>query len=77
MSSQSIERRTAQLRSTVPTILRWIGVGAPPATEGIHDAEPPYTPRGCCAQAWSVAEVLRLMTVMGESKLLDQKLDVE
>ena len=31
----------------------------------IFDAEPPYTPRGCCAQAWSVAEVLRLMTVTG------------
>jgi predicted glycogen debranching enzyme len=30
----------------------------------IFDAEPPYTPRGCCAQAWSVAEVLRLMTVL-------------
>jgi predicted glycogen debranching enzyme len=25
----------------------------------IFDAEPPYIPRGCCAQAWSVAEVLR------------------
>jgi predicted glycogen debranching enzyme len=25
----------------------------------IFDAEPPYTPRGCVAQAWSVAEVLR------------------
>jgi predicted glycogen debranching enzyme len=25
----------------------------------IFDAEPPFTPRGCCAQAWSVAEVLR------------------
>jgi predicted glycogen debranching enzyme len=25
----------------------------------IFDAEPPYTPRGCMAQAWSVAEVLR------------------
>jgi len=31
----------------------------------IFDAEPPYTPRGCCAQAWSVAEVLRLLTVTG------------
>lgn len=27
----------------------------------IFDAEPPYTPRGCCAQAWSVAEVLRCL----------------
>ena len=25
----------------------------------IFDAEPPFTPRGCAAQAWSVAEVLR------------------
>ena len=27
----------------------------------IFDAEPPYTPRGCIAQAWSVAEVLRAL----------------
>jgi predicted glycogen debranching enzyme len=25
----------------------------------IFDAEPPFTPRGCVAQAWSVAELLR------------------
>jgi glycogen debranching enzyme len=25
----------------------------------IFDAERPYVPRGCVAQAWSVAEVLR------------------
>jgi predicted glycogen debranching enzyme len=25
----------------------------------VFDAEPPYTPRGCIAQAWGVAEVLR------------------
>ena len=27
----------------------------------VFDAEPPYTPRGCVAQAWSVAEVLRAL----------------
>ena len=27
----------------------------------IFDAEPPYTPRGCVAQAWSVAELLRIL----------------
>jgi predicted glycogen debranching enzyme len=27
----------------------------------IFDAEAPYTPRGCIAQAWSVAEVLRIL----------------
>ena len=26
----------------------------------VFDAEPPYTPRGCVAQAWSVAEALRI-----------------
>ncbi len=26
---------------------------------GIFDGDPPHTPRGCFAQAWSVAEVLR------------------
>ena len=32
----------------------------------VFDAEPPFTPRGCIAQAWSVAEVLRCLekTVM-------------
>jgi predicted glycogen debranching enzyme len=25
----------------------------------IHDAEPPHAAHGCCAQAWSVAEILR------------------
>jgi predicted glycogen debranching enzyme len=28
----------------------------------IFDAEPPYTPRGCVAQAWGVAELLRALT---------------
>jgi glycogen debranching enzyme len=27
----------------------------------IFDAEPPHEPRGCIAQAWSVAELLRAM----------------
>ena len=27
----------------------------------IFDAGPPFTPRGCIAQAWSVAEVLRCL----------------
>jgi glycogen debranching enzyme len=32
----------------------------------ITDAEPPFAPRGCIAQAWSVAEVLRVwLKVMG------------
>jgi predicted glycogen debranching enzyme len=33
----------------------------------IFDAEKPYTPRGCVAQAWSVAEVLRSWVKVGRS----------
>jgi predicted glycogen debranching enzyme len=29
----------------------------------IFDAEPPHSPRGCFAQAWSVAEVLRILKI--------------
>jgi glycogen debranching enzyme len=36
--------------------LRDAGIGT---ISEIFDAEPPYRPRGCIAQAWSVAEVLR------------------
>lgn len=32
----------------------------------VFDAEPPYSPRGCIAQAWSVAEVLRAWVKTGE-----------
>jgi predicted glycogen debranching enzyme len=30
----------------------------------IFDAEPPFVPRGCVAQAWSVAEVLRALAML-------------
>jgi predicted glycogen debranching enzyme len=32
----------------------------------IFDAERPFTPRGCIAQGWSVAEVLRALVLTGE-----------
>lgn len=35
----------------------------------IFDAEPPFTPRGCIAQAWSVAEVLRGFALVGEGEV--------
>jgi len=33
----------------------------------VFDAEAPFTPRGCAAQAWSVAEVLRALTKLRAS----------
>jgi predicted glycogen debranching enzyme len=34
----------------------------------VFDAEPPFTPRGCIAQAWSVAEVLRCLAKTAEER---------
>jgi predicted glycogen debranching enzyme len=34
----------------------------------IFDAEPPYSPRGCIAQAWSVAEVLRSLLALNATE---------
>ena len=40
------------------TVMAEAGIGS---ISEIFDAEPPFTPRGCIAQAWSVAEVLRCL----------------
>ena len=37
----------------------------------VFDAEPPYSPRGCIAQAWSVAEVLRSWVKTAPMKTAD------
>jgi predicted glycogen debranching enzyme len=37
----------------------------------IFDAEPPFLPRGCIAQAWSVAEVLRSLLALQEEQAKD------
>ena len=45
-----------QLLRAFPEHLYEAGIGS---ISEIFDAEDPYTPGGCIAQAWSVAEVLR------------------
>lgn len=45
-----------QMLSAFTTHLSTEGIGT---ISEIFDSEPPFTPRGCIAQAWSVAEVLR------------------
>ncbi len=34
----------------------------------VFDAESPFTPRGCIAQAWSIAEVLRCLAKTTNSR---------
>jgi glycogen debranching enzyme len=49
--------RTRDLLAEFPRELSRAGVGT---LSEIFDAEPPFSPRGCVAQAWSIAEVLRV-----------------
>ena len=53
-----------QLRPIAESLAQHLTSACVGTISEIFDAEPPYTPRGCCAQAWSVAEVLRLMTIL-------------
>lgn len=39
----------------------------------IFDADSPYTPRGCIAQAWSIAEVLRAWIKVGKASRLKEQ----
>ncbi len=58
--AQSASRTNATKRRSFSTALsRHLGEACVGSISEIFDAEAPYTPRGCVAQAWSVAEVLR------------------
>jgi predicted glycogen debranching enzyme len=48
--------RAREMLQAFPAHLKEAGVGS---ISEVFDAEAPYLPRGCIAQAWSVAEVLR------------------
>jgi predicted glycogen debranching enzyme len=49
----------ARARSFLEGFRAHLGDACIGSVSEVFDAEPPYTPRGCVAQAWSVAEVLR------------------
>jgi predicted glycogen debranching enzyme len=49
----------ATARRALDGFIPYLDVSCVGSISEVFDAEPPYTPRGCIAQAWSVAEVLR------------------
>jgi predicted glycogen debranching enzyme len=57
-------RSAARLRFLDPLILHLDQAGLGHISE-IADAEPPFTPRGCPFQAWSVGEALRMAAALG------------
>ncbi len=51
--------RVPQARGFIESFARHMDEACVDSISEIFDAEAPYTPRGCIAQAWSVAELLR------------------
>jgi predicted glycogen debranching enzyme len=54
--------RRAEVRGVVEAIAPHLGEACAGTISEIFDAEEPFTPRGCVAQAWSVAEALRCLS---------------
>jgi len=52
---------TARARRLLDGLIEHLDHAGAGSISEIFDAEPPYTPRGCIAQAWSVAEVVRCL----------------
>jgi predicted glycogen debranching enzyme len=49
------------VRAVIAPLIEHLGDACLGSVSEIFDAEPPYVPRGCVAQAWSVAELLRVL----------------
>ncbi len=62
---QVYPERLEELRPVVQSLGRHLASACIGSVSEIFDAEPPFTPRGCCAQAWSVAELVRLAVALG------------
>ena len=56
----------AAARACLNGLIAHLGQACLGSISEIFDAEAPFTPRGCVAQAWSVAEVLRLWVKTAE-----------
>ncbi len=55
-----VYKNPAQARSYLQSLLRHLADHGVGSLSEIFDGDPPFTPRGCIAQAWSVAELLRV-----------------
>ncbi len=54
-------RGAGEIRRLLAPLQRQLAIDCSGSLNEIYDAMPPFRPRGCFAQAWSVAEVLRLL----------------
>jgi predicted glycogen debranching enzyme len=63
--------RRAEARGFLQGLIDHLSEACIGSVSEIFDAEPPYTPRGCIAQAWGVAELLRGWLLTEEKKVTD------
>ena len=57
--------RMEELRPVLQGLGRHLTEACIGTVSEIFDAEPPFMARGCCAQAWSVGEILRMIVALG------------
>jgi predicted glycogen debranching enzyme len=62
-----VYRSPVAARSFLEPLLRHLAGGCVGSLSEIFDGDPPHTPRGCFAQAWTVAEVLRVWEETAQS----------
>jgi glycogen debranching enzyme len=60
--------RLAQARAFLDGFIPHLSEGCIGSISEVFDAEAPFTQRGCIAQAWSVAEVLRCFVLTSEER---------
>ena len=58
----------AQAASYLDPVANHLKVHGVGSISEIFDGDAPFTPRGCIAQAWSVAEVLRAWTIIARAR---------
>jgi predicted glycogen debranching enzyme len=62
----------ASVRRMLAPLAKHLDDGCIGSVSEIFDADPPFTPRGCIAQAWSVAELLRASVAVGSTREEDR-----
>jgi predicted glycogen debranching enzyme len=58
----------AGARAFLDGLVRHLGDACIGSVSEVFDAEPPFEPRGCIAQAWGVAELLRCLVRLGQRR---------
>lgn len=65
--------REGEVHTELGGLVEHLNDGCIGSISEVFDADPPFLPRGCVAQAWSIAEVLRLWTKTDSSAEGDGK----